>query len=265
MRRRLILLSLLCAALIATGSGSQESPRPTASDPFEGASSRIVATWRSDFPVLNEIFRVTGLVDYERGKGMIESTSDSEFEPEIFTPEASYALLTNIGYQPIDERRWLESDPPESALQWFEPFVIEYFGENPAEMLSFLKAAGEVETTTKGEERGEPVTRYRIRLKLERALEEIAVPQRRWFRHDFGSCWGESQKTGVPFDLAVDAVGRLRRLDVTMSCKRGVEWTMELFDYGVEVRANVPPADQVMTHEELDRLELQLAGEDEDR
>jgi hypothetical protein len=46
-------------------------------------------------------------------------------------------------------------------------------------------------------------------------------------------------------------------------CKRGAEFTIEFFDYGVDVAAEAPPADEVMTHEEFDRLQLEFATEEE--
>ena len=265
MRRAVFTLALVPLVVSCGAVSSVRDPNAGLVDKKAGiGSSRIVVTSHIDFPV-DESFRTTGAVDYEQGAGIIESTSDGEFAPEIFTREATYEPLGNEGLEPIDSRRWVRYDPPRNPLGDFEPLIFEtYFGESPTEMLDFLRAGTSVEKVAEGKERGEQVTRYRARLYLERALQRIPANQRDYFRHDFGWCWADFEKTGVPLEFAVDAKGRLRRVDVTSFCK-GVrsDWMIEFFDYGIDVDAKAPPADEVMTVEELDQLWDQLAASSE--
>jgi len=90
MRRAVFTLALVPLVVSCGAVSSVRDPNAGLVDKKAGiGSSRIVVTSHIDFPV-DESFRTTGAVDYEQGAGIIESTSDGEFAPEIFTREATY-------------------------------------------------------------------------------------------------------------------------------------------------------------------------------
>jgi len=72
----------------------------------------------------------------------------------------------------------------------------------------------------------------------------------------------DGAEKGIPLDLAVDYDGLLRRVDLTIP--EGQELTVEFFDFGLDVVAKAPPSDQVVTLEELVRLQFERCSENEE-
>ncbi|HWH29755.1 MAG TPA: LppX_LprAFG lipoprotein [Mycobacteriales bacterium] len=108
--------------------------------------------------------------------------------------------------------------------------------------------AGGVEEVGEEDVRGEPATRYRGAFPADVAREQ------------FGGALGEAAGKAlasieeVPFEVWIDDQGRVRRytttVDIPASDATGGEpvsssMTMELFDFGVEVDVQAPPADEV--------------------
>ena len=103
--------------------------------------------------------------------------------------------------------------------------VVEPLREvDPSRALDLLGTVTE-EIVEDGDEeiRGEPTTRYRFTAQLEESPE---VDGRAW----------------------VDAEGRLRRLELR---EADVAATLELFDFGADVRVDPPPADDVITLDQV--------------
>lgn len=132
-----------------------------------------------------------------------------------------------------------------SALGISASDVVAAQGADPTAGLEYLKGLGanatEVGPETIG---GVATTRYRGAISLERLLASVAPAQRAQARTLFGA------SPSTPVDVWVDAAGRARRMDVTLSMsEQGQSVTMKVSyrfsKFGEPVRISAPPASQV--------------------
>lgn len=118
-------------------------------------------------------------------------------------------------------------------------------GADPTAGLEYLKGLGS-NATEVGPEMvdGVVTTRYRGAISLEQLLASVAPAQRAQARTLFGA------SPSTPVDVWVDAQGRARRMDVTISMSEpGQSVTMKVSyrfsKFGEPVRISAPPASQV--------------------
>jgi hypothetical protein len=243
---RLLMLVGLALALALAGCGVAPSPEQALSDSTgttaEAGSSRIAVSYDGE-PFL------TGTFDYQRGAGLVDGPGG--LPATIITEDAVYNEISGYG-----KRHWLEL-PVDSGPELLEPFA-----NSTKELFGFLSAAGEVERIGSGVERGEEVTRYRARVNVERALLEVPQRERAKLRALFDMYWPGSERTGIPVRLALDAEGRIRRVDLTVL---DLEHVIELYDYGVKVDAKPPPANEVISYDEIQELEQERMAQCEKR
>lgn len=122
---------------------------------------------------------------------------------------------------------------------------------DPTQTLQFLRGASD-DVREVGEEdvRGEPTTHYTATLDLDQAAEQL--------EGDARTAYEQAVKrlgtTSLPIDVWIDDEGRARRMQFTQDMSAlmpgqgasgDMSFRMELFDFGVDVEAEPPPADQV--------------------
>jgi hypothetical protein len=252
--RRVVPIAALALAL--AGCGVTPSPEHAFSDSVSktafAGSSRILVTADGD-PYFKASF------EYDHGTGVVD-----EFDGQpamIVTDQAVFEELDSDALAGLDvgNVRWL-SYPRESApLGILDPLVA-----SPADLFELVEAASEPTRVGSGEERGEPVTRYWATLDVEDFIARLPVGERAELREFFVDVWPTTLRNGVALDLALDSQGRIRRLDLTFV--EGEKFVVELFDYGLDVHATAPPADQVMTSADYEKLvEQQMREECEKR
>jgi len=125
---------------------------------------------------------------------------------------------------------------------------------DPSQTLDYLRGASNKVTTVGSEDvRGTPTTHYRAVIDLNKAAD--ASPTARDAIKSTIKLLGTSTQ---PIDVWVDAQGRARRLKYTVDLSKSkvapstpnlpgsVTFTLELYDFGAPVQADVPPADQVV-------------------
>jgi hypothetical protein len=232
------LIVALSAAVLLTGCGarqSSESAVPEAGDKTAAAGSSRIAVSLAG----TDQFSIRATYDYDDGTSVVESGLGRG--RAILTKDAAYLELE----EPIEGKRWLKSPYPRADEDGglFQPF-----GRDPGGLLRFLRAASDVEETGTGTERGEPVTRYKARLDVARALVELTDMQRESIAEMLEAYWPEARESGIQLELAVDGDGRLRRVDVPVP--EYDRLTIEFYDYGVEVDAKPPPADEILALED---------------
>jgi hypothetical protein len=243
-RRALLAFGLVAASVMLGGCGAE---RPAARDisiadavktSAGQGSSRIAIEFEGATP-----YSVTGAFDYSKGTAVL----DGEAGRVILTEDASYIELTDLPeeFRPAGDKRWLKTSAEPGSGELFQPFAAD-----PAELLRFLGAAGAENEGARTTVRGVEVTRFDVRLDVDKALQELE-------RDDEGASvrsvirqyWPDADSAGVPLEVAVDDEGLLRQVRITM----GEETIMlELYDYGVDVDADPPPADEVVAMEDLD-------------
>jgi hypothetical protein len=240
---RFLPVPVLVLALLVVGCGAAPSPEQAVSDTgektAEAGSARIV--------VLDAGYEtVRGAFDFADGSGVLDP---SETTPRtIITPDFVYELISDdLLIESSRRPPWLKWESSAKPLMLLEPFA-----SSPRELFAFFSAANAPEEVGEGEERGEPVTRYAATVDIERFLATVPADVRADVRDAFLDYWPESATEGVPLQLALDSDGRLRRADVVTY--DGEEIVVEIFDYGVEVDATAPPASEVITWAEYEKL-----------
>jgi hypothetical protein len=187
---------------------------------------------------------MTGALDYGDGTGAF--AQDGGPPTIIYTQDAAYAELAGdlrVSAE-LEDKGWIKSDLNGGSAALFQPFA-----GSPTELLGFVRAASDVEKIDAGQERGVEVIRYHARLDVERAVEELAEDERDGVRAMIKQYWPDGAKAGIPLDLAIDREGRLRKVALTIP--EDERLAVEFYDYGVEVDAKPPPADEVISWDDL--------------
>jgi hypothetical protein len=118
---------------------------------------------------------------------------------------------------------------------------------DPTQMLASLEAvSSNVTTVGTATIRGVATTHYHALLDLGKAIDTAKVPAslRSTLQQMLGKLGGMSS---IPVDVWVDGAGRMRRLSetTTLPSAGAFTTTMDLYDFGVPVNVQAPPADQV--------------------
>ena len=233
---------VLVLALLLAGCGAAPSPEQAVSDTGEktaeaGSARIVVSYYRAE--------TVVGAFDFDHGSGVLDANEITQ--RTIITPDFVYELIS-------DELR-IDSSRRPKWLKWelsaMPPMLLEPFASSPRELFAFFSAANAPEEVGEGEERGDPVTRYAATVDIERFLATVPADVRADMRDAFLDYWPVATE-GAPVQLALDSDGRLRRADVVTY--DGEEIVVEIFDYGVEVDATAPPASEVITWAEYEKL-----------
>jgi hypothetical protein len=213
---------LLACALLLAGCGASMAEQPAA----ETSTARIVVAWGGEAR--------EGVFNLRDGTGVVERS--------ILTADAVY--------EPIDsqlvgrgEKRWLKS-----PRQYWDPLFMEPIADGPQRLLTFLRSAEWGEPTTKGQERGEPVTYYAATVRMDEFMAQANLtPAEREELSDVSADW-----EGLTFQLAVDADDRIRRADFVWG--DGEDLRIEIYDYGVDVDAAAPDPRTVIEWEDYEKL-----------
>ena len=133
---------------------------------------------------------------------------------------------------------------------------------DPTKALDFLKAAGEVEELGDATVRGVQTTRYKGVIDLERYADQ--VEKTGGGKVAASSIRKAMELTGnstMPIELWIDENSLVRRMawEQAVSAEPGkdpttVKATMDLFDYGADVKVVIPPDDQTSSLDELEKL-----------
>lgn len=115
---------------------------------------------------------------------------------------------------------------------------------DPTSQLHTLAAVAEAEVVGEEDVRGEKTTHYRGTYDVARALRGARGLQRAALRSSLGAA--ATGVTQAPYDVFLDAEGRLRRLTQTVEVPSAdqtltVTTTLELYDFGVPVIVMPPP------------------------
>jgi hypothetical protein len=122
---------------------------------------------------------------------------------------------------------------------------------NPVGLLQFLKGAGDdVREVGSEDVRGTHTTHYEGTLDLQNVVDQAPAAQQPELQ-DTLDFIGEDTPTKVPFGLWVDEAGVAHRLRIDQ--EGGTSMTIEYYDFGVPVVVTPPPADTIVSDEELER------------
>ena len=132
---------------------------------------------------------------------------------------------------------------------------------DPTKALDFLKAAGEVEEAGKATVRGVETTRYKAVIDLERYADELEQKGGEAAATSIRKAIELTGKSTMPIDVWIGEDSLVRRMswEQQVSAASGqavstVKATMDLFDYGANVKVVIPRDEQTSSIEELAKL-----------
>jgi hypothetical protein len=249
-----VLALVAVLAIIGCGSESELGSLEQAATKTEAGTSRFETTYGDD----KEFgFLISGRFDYAGETGVITLSKASEEDEDTqgiddipeevrFIGDAIYLAWTLKG-----KTYWVREDG-EPAGDAFELLVpVPGGASNPTTVLPrVLRASVETRILGGDEVRGAETTHYRAKVDMEKLIAELPAAERPDETFD--------EERFVPVELWIDDENRLRRIRLIEETGTGggpaAIVTAELFDFGVEVDVEAPPADQLISQEELDRL-----------
>jgi hypothetical protein len=239
--RRLSLLLLLVLVPLAAGCGSEPSALQGSDDALNDASSSRVE-WKLEGKGVPDwaLLRSTGSIDYahNRGEMVIKGKSDSALEARgLFVGGDAY-LGVNVG----GTMYWLKESPDDATGA--DHFMPGPNGTTPERLLKDLvKSSKKVEKLGTEEIRGVTTTHYRAH--LDKTKPELGILR---------------DEPGI-VDAWIDEQGLPRRIRVPDGGENESAAVFELFDFGVPVKVEAPPANQIVSEDEFDKLmEKECAG-----
>jgi hypothetical protein len=231
--RRLSLLLLLLVPL-AAGCGSEPSSLQGSDDALKDASSsRVELNLEGKGMPDWGLMRSTGSIDYANSRGELLFTGKSDSTPEaraLFVGGDSY-----LGAKVGDTMYWVkESGESTRAADRFMPGAT---GMRPDRLLKdLIKASNKVEKLGSEEIRGVTTTHYRAHLDKSK----LGID-------------GKQNEPGV-VEAWIDEQGLPRRVRVPYGGENGPVAVADLFDFGVSVDVEAPPADDILTEEAFSKL-----------
>jgi hypothetical protein len=183
----------------------------------------------------------------------------------IFTGDRFFLRLPALTEGLEGAKPWIEIDTAtESGMT---PGELMQLGgaSDPAQLLQFMRGtSGNVERVGTESVRGVETTRYRARVELSRVIERVPDDDvREVLRRQLERLERQGRATAWHMEVSLDEDGVARRIrmnDPTEARER-MTLTMDLYDFGVEVDAEPPPENEVMTEAELERMLAEGAGE----
>jgi LppX_LprAFG lipoprotein len=252
---------LLAATLAGCGSVSSADLERSA-DATAAETSRFELSFRA--PGLepakerNFTFVASGLFDYPNERGLMRmdgaGSSGDEFPTE-------FRLIGKTGYERWvfkGKTYWAKDDASEMSDDPTE-LLVPYPGgpTKPTDVLTrVLLASDETEKLGNEDVRGVETTRYRAKVDGRKLLQQMPTSNKRYEPEEV---WGDRF---VPVELWIDEESRVRRIRLTEDGEGSSVMTIEFFDYGVDVDVQPPPADQVISQDELEKLQAEAWEEE---
>ena len=226
----------LALAALAAGCGSDPSSFEGSGDALENASSSRMElkVEGSNIPAWASM-RESGAVDYANGRGelVIKGNSDSG-------PVAKARLVGHDAYLGVEvagSMRWMKESVDDSpGTQRFLPGPG---GTQPDRLLKALIDSSKSVDKLDGEQiRGVATTHYRAHLDKAKVASWNGI------------------KTGDPGDVDVwiDGQGLPRRIRIPYGGSDDTSAVVDLFDFGVPVDVEAPPAGDIVSSDEFDKL-----------
>jgi hypothetical protein len=249
------LLAVPVLALAACGGTTTSESLEDAARETAASSSRVVMSYRAS----NDSFRgtISGAFDYAGGRGIISDfhfvEDDKRFRDPSHPEEVRVIDGTDYVAYKIGAKIYWVKEPSERGGG--DPFAllmpVPGGASDPSDVFAMiLRASRKLENLGSEEVRGDEATHYRASVDVEKLADEVPAAQRDEYVKE---ARGEEP---LPVDVWVDGEGRLRRVSIREEIEQDVDVVaaFELFDFGVDVEVEPPPADLLITQERLDEL-----------
>jgi LppX_LprAFG lipoprotein len=247
--------AVLLAALL-TGCGGTAASLDDAAEATAADTSRFEMQFRvTGVPGGSFTMTAEGVFDYPNERGLMTVGGEMpDLEEDVTFTE--FRLLGKVGYTRWvvkGESHWVKDDRPEASGDPVE-LLIPFPGSptKPTDVLARVVLASDEEEELGDEEiRGTETTHYRARVDVQKLIKQLPAKDRP--DGDVPDFWGDKL---VPVEIWIDDQSRLRRISIDQSDGEDatMSTTVELFDYGVEVDVEPPPADEVISQDEFEKL-----------
>jgi hypothetical protein len=236
-------LLLVPFSLLAAGCGSEPSTLAGSEDALTNASSSRIE-WKMEGENVPQwaSMRSTGSIDYAKDRAELVMHGESDSAPEV-----RLVLVGRDSYMGVEAggtMHWLKQSVDEATGA--ERFFPGPGGTSPQRLLKALTdSSKKVEKLGSEEIRGVTATHYRAHLdKTKLGIE------------------GNAGEPGV-VDAWIDGQDLPRRIRIPFGGEGDSGFVMDLFDFGVAVEVEAPPAREVVSEEAFDKLmDEQCAGAD---
>jgi hypothetical protein len=248
------LVGLVVLAL--AGCGGSAASLDDAADATSAETARFELDYRvtggpkeSDYTM-----QAAGEFDFPGEKATM--TIDGEvpfFGDDVFWEE--FRLIGTTGYMRWlvkGKPYWVKSDQSDSGGDPTELLVpLPGSPTKPTDVLArVLLTSDENDELGEEEIRGTKTTHYRARVDVRKLVRQLRAQDRP--DGDAVELWGARF---IPVELWIDDESRLRRI-TTVHDRGGARETMavDLYDYGIDVEVQPPPADELVSEEEFDKV-----------
>lgn len=264
--RRCLLVLLVLTALVGACSKGPEDRAQSAREILLAAPARTLAARTSRVAVsvvlegsdANTSFSGDGAFDFGRRRGQLAmdltalGIKGGEQSQILFAGDVVFMKLP-LDLPQLEKRPWIKIDVATlgrtTGLNLDS--VRQLKSNDPTAALNYLRGVeGEVRRTGSEQVRGDATTRYSAVIDLDRAASEAPATD----KADVRRVIEELGTSRLPAEVWIDGSGRLRRLRyrVDLATLGGAEplagtvtASFELFQFGVPVAVEEPPADQV--------------------
>jgi len=227
MRRLSVLLLLLVP--LAAGCGSETAALQGSDDALRDASTSRVE-WKMEGKAMPS-FRSTGSIDYANGRGELIFTGGAGPETRaVFVGRDGY-----FGAKVGDTMYWVKGSGESTRAA--DRFLPGASGMSPDRLMKdLIKASTKVDKVDSEEIRGVSTTHYRAHLD--------------------GTKLGLKDNAEVPdaVDAWIDEQGLPRRVRVPYGRDNEVAEVVDLFDFGVPVDVEAPPANEIVSEKEFEKM-----------
>jgi len=182
----------------------------------------------------------TGVIDYARDRGqlVITDTSGGSVVPGGQMEGRFLDTTTYLGWNLFDKQQWVKE--PHDISSGTDRLIPGFGGPSPDRLLGLLiKSSKEIEGLGSEQIRGVTTKHYRAHVDPKKLGDDV-------FPKD----------TELLVDAWVDGDQLVRRLRVPEEGEDDDEGAtvIDFFDFGIEVDVEAPPADQVLSDEEFEKL-----------
>jgi hypothetical protein len=227
-----LLVVLLALTPLAAGCGSEPASLAGSDDALKDASTSRIE-WKMEGKRVPDwaLWRSTGLIDYANGRGEIVIRFKSDAAPEaraLYMDRNTY-LGTKVG----GSMYWLKESAEDATGT--DRFMPGPGGTSPDRLLKdLIKSSKKVEKLGNEEIRGVTTTHYQAHL-------DSTKP-------------GVNPVESVTVDAWIDDQGLPRRVRVPFGAGGDAAAVVDLFDFGVPVDIEAPPANEIVSEDKFDKL-----------
>lgn len=262
-------LAATALLLAGCGSGSDVTRFEDAADATSAESARFEMSY--EFPTGTNAstsrFTVSGTFDFQNEAGVMRDFEESAKEAigaDNFPTEVRYFQGTVYTQWQVKGKRYWVKEVEEPDVRVADPMeaLVPFPGGSttPTDVLELvLRSSADVRVLGGEEVRGARTTHYRGEVDPEKLLAELPAERRP------GPASSEDWRNlaAVPVEVWVDEDGRVRRIDIEqdMGTEDALGSRFELYDFGVELDVRPPPADELISQEEHDKLMGLVADE----